>query len=182
MVGERFSAWLRGEETEEAPTLRRSLGHSHVLEPDRRTPAGALQIARKLTAKAAVRLRKIGYWAGGMSVFVKGRNRLEWERHVKLDEAQDTGTFLKTLVMLWREFPLSASPVQVGVVFAPLISPGHHNLSLFENPRRERLSQAMDSINERHGKHTAYYASLSDTFDDAPTRIAFTRVPDLSEY
>jgi DNA polymerase IV len=180
--GDRYAAWLRGEETEEPPSKKHTLGHSHVLEPVRRTYEGALKIAKKLTEKTALRLRKLGYWAGGFSVSVQLPDNERWERHAKLEDTQDTGTFLQTLVQLWDELPKSARPIWVGVACMPLVPPQRHNLPLFGNPKRERLSTAMDDINERHGKHTAYYASLSDTFEDAPTRIAFSRVPDLSEF
>ena len=34
IVGERFHAWLHGEQVEEPATHRSSVGHSHVLPPD----------------------------------------------------------------------------------------------------------------------------------------------------
>ena len=62
VVGERFYQW-RGEDVELAETVHRSLGHQHVLEPEFRTLRGAWMVAKKLLVKAAVRLRKEGYYA-----------------------------------------------------------------------------------------------------------------------
>ena len=69
---------LRGQWYGPRATVARSLGHSHVLPPDLRHPAGAHQVLHRLTQKAAMRLRKQGFYATAMQVFVHCANR--WQR------------------------------------------------------------------------------------------------------
>lgn len=180
--GDRYAASLRGEEVELPPIHHHSLGHSHVLEPEVRSHAGALRVAKKLTAKAALRLRKMDYFASGLSVAVRFSGNRFWDKKIKLDETQDTALFLKTLLAIWQGLP-NEKPTWVGVTLAPLIASQQHIPSLFANHKSEKLSHVIDAINNKYGKNTAYFANLHDvTEQTAPTRIPFTRVPNLSEF
>jgi DNA polymerase-4 len=58
---------MRGMELPEETTTRRSIGHSHVMAPELRDPIEAKDVARRLTLKAASRLRRMEYYAGAMS-------------------------------------------------------------------------------------------------------------------
>jgi len=115
-----------------------------------------------------------------MSLHLRFRGGEDWQARARLPDVQDTPHFLQTLDHLWKNHP-PQPPMYVAVVFHPLIGADHHNPSLFDNPKHERLAHIMDQINDRHGTHTAYYASLHDTDEKAPTRIAFNRIPELSE-
>jgi DNA polymerase-4 len=180
--GNRFAAWLRGEDIDVINEKNKSLGHSHVLEPAARTKAGAYRVAKYLLSKAARRLRRIGYWTSGLSVAVRLRGGKAWSRYEKLQDAQDTPTLLKTLNTLWEDFP-NDDPVWVGVTLSPLVAPSHHNLPLFDNGKKEILSNVMDTINEKYGKNTAVYAALKDvSTKTAPTRIAFQGVPEMEDF
>ncbi len=180
--GNRYAIWLRGDEAELPPTQHRSIGHSHVLEPINRNPDGALRVAKKLVDKAALRLRKLGYWSGGFSVALRLGKNDGWSRYVKLPEVQDTPTFLTALHDIWKEVP-PISPFWVGVTLAPLIPPQRHTPSLFVDEKKEKLSRVMDNINDKYGKRTALYADLMEVKkDEAPTRIAFNRVPEEWEF
>lgn len=181
--GSRMAAWLRGEDLDIAHEHNKSLGHSHVLEPEFRTKAGSFRVAQYLLGKAARRLRRIGYWTGGLSLVLRLRGGHIWHRYKKLPEVQDTPTLLQTLDAMWEYFPNSEDPTWVGVTLAPLISPNRHTLPLFDNQKKERLSNVMDSINERLGKNKIVYAALHKTTSKvAPTRIAFQQVPDLDDF
>ena len=180
IVGERFRAWLHGEEVDEPEIHRSSVGHSHVLPPEQRTMNGAFQVAKKLTNKVAVRLRRMGYWARGMSLAVQFIGKGDWADKTKLMEVQDTPTLLKTLETLWSKVP-AGKPLWVGVTLFPIVPLDHHTPSLFENPKQEKLSLVMDQINDKYGRDTAYFGALHDARDTAPTRIAFTQIPDMSE-
>ena len=67
--GEKLWHWLRGEDFGD-PELEhaKSIGHSHVLSPEPRTPEGAYAVANKLLHKAAMRLRMQKLWAAGISL------------------------------------------------------------------------------------------------------------------
>ncbi len=181
--GNRFAAWLRGEDIDIINEKNKSIGHSHVLEPDVRTKAGSFRVAQYLLGKAARRLRRVGYWAGGLSVALRLRGGNAWQRYSKLPEIQDTPTLLHTLEALWDDFPNEEYPVWVGVTLTPLVPPGQHTIPLFDDQKKEKLSNVMDSLNERFGKNKVVYAALQDKKSKtAPTRIAFTSVPELEDF
>lgn len=62
---------LRGKWYDPREAVTRTLGHSYVLPPDLRNAQGAWGVLNRLTQKAAMRLRKQGYYATGMRIFVR---------------------------------------------------------------------------------------------------------------
>jgi DNA polymerase IV len=181
IVGDRLWSWLRGKDTVLPTTRRHSIGHSHVLPPEERNRAGLHHVVKKLASKAAVRLRRERLWTTGLSLGVRFRSKDSWEGRARFGEAQDTPRLLKVLEELWEGVP-QKDPMWAAVTLFPLIPEDHHTPSLFENPKREILSSVMDTINDKYGKNTAYFASLHDSLTQAPTRIAFSRIPDLAEF
>jgi len=181
IVGERFHAWLHGEQVQEPETHRSSIGHSHVLPPEFRTLNGAYQIIRKLTCKLGVRLRQMGYWAKGLSLAVQYLGAGDWSDKSKMIETQDTPTLLKTAAKLWAHVP-AGKPLWVGVTLFPIVPMDHHTPSLFENPKQEKLSLVMDQINQKFGPDAAYFGGDPDDREKAQTRISFTRIPDQREF
>ena len=194
---------LRGQWYGPRATVARSLGHSHVLPPDLCHPEGAREVLHRLTQKAAMRLRKQGFYATAMQVFVHCVQRWQreagGERYVHVGETQDTGFLLHTLDQLWFSgLHLLQRPKAVGVQLCGLVLASQHTPDLFETARppahasaahplqnrsvlrdRARLMSVMDALNRTHGKNAVYFASAHHTRDAAPMRIAFNRIPDL---
>jgi DNA polymerase-4 len=186
---------LRGQWYEPREVATRTLGHSHVLPPELRNAEGAWNVLNRLTQKAAMRLRKQGFYATGMSVFVKGRRigdmKSGSQRDTTFCETQDTAFFLHVLAKLWTKpagqgLILQPMPLAVGLTFFGLVPATHHTPTLFEanagvasKMNRSRLSAAVDNINRLYGKNALYYASAHGALDNAPMRIAFTRIPDI---
>jgi DNA polymerase-4 len=177
---------LRGQWYGPRETVAKSLGHSHVLPPDLRNPAGAFAVLNRLTQKAAMRLRKQNVYATSMSVHVRCRHahggHVGDDRAAHVGETQDTAFLLHTLEQLWHSgLHLLRQPVSVGVQLHGLIEAGQHTGDLFSTPVKDRskLLAAMDALNGKHGKNTVYFASAQAGLDHAPMRIAFNRIPDL---
>jgi DNA polymerase-4 len=186
---------LRGQWYEPREVVTRTLGHSHVLPPELRNTEGAWNVLNRLTQKAAMRLRKQGFYATGMSVFVKGRRigdmKSGSQRDTTFCETQDTAFFLHVLAKLWTKpagqgLILQPMPLAVGLTLFGLVPATHHTPTLFEanagvasKMNRSRLSAAVDNINRLYGKNALYYASAHGALDNAPMRIAFTRIPDI---
>jgi DNA polymerase-4 len=131
---------LRGQWYGPRETVAKSLGHSHVLPPDLRNPAGAFAVLNRLTQKAAMRLRKQNVYATSMSVHVRCRHgyggnrgqRMGDDRAAHIGETQDTAFLLHTLEQLWHSgLHLLAQPVTVGVQLHGLIEAGQHTGDLF---------------------------------------------------
>lgn len=183
LVGSRYFYLLRGENFLVPRNKSQSISHQHVLPPDLRTGAGAFGVAQKLLSKTAVRLRKDAFLTKRLSLVVKFMNHPEkFERTVKLDETQDTTLLLTHLRRFFAEMPRAHKPLMVSVVLSDFRKSENHQLSFFENPRREGLFSVVDKINEKFGKDTIYLACLQDKKDEAPTAIAFSRIPELEEF
>ena len=200
---------LRGRWYEPRVTVPRTLGHSHVLPPDMRNAEGAWNVLNRLTQKAAMRLRKQGFYAMGMSVHVQGRRvagyKAGGQQEASFCETQDTAFLLRVLARLWsRGLASFPRPVAVGMTLFGLVPASQHTPTLFETkfehhlgasgapglsslasvPRaplgdRARLSATIDHINRQYGKNALYFASAHGALDHAPMRIAFTRIPDI---
>jgi DNA polymerase-4 len=133
---------LRGQWYGPRETVAKSLGHSHVLPPDLRNPAGAFAVLNRLTQKAAMRLRKQNVYATSMSVHVRCRQghgrsgskgmTMGDDRAAQIGETQDTAFLLHTLEILWHSgLHLLAQPVTVGVQLYGLVEAGQHTGDLF---------------------------------------------------
>lgn len=180
VVGARYWHLLRGEDLEELETHRRTVGHSHVLPPSERTKEGAFGVAQKLIHKAATRLRRMQYWASSLALSVKFMNRAKWETHVNFVECQDTLTLLEALQTLWCKFPETGKPLHVGVTLYNLVPDHLHNFGIFDEEKRTGLAKAMDVLNAKYGKTAVHFGGM--TGNAAPTRIAFTNIPELEDF
>ena len=118
--GEKLWHWLRGEDFGDAELEHaKSIGHSHVLSPELRTPEGAYAVANKLLHKAAMRLRKARLWASNMTLTIRfavassaassehssGIHQQPWAQSTQLLECQDNQTLLEGLQRLWSQRP-----------------------------------------------------------------------------
>ncbi|MBX3425977.1 MAG: type VI secretion protein ImpB [Pirellulales bacterium] len=182
VLGEQWWHWLRGDDCPERPTVRRTVGHSHVLPPELRTDDGARAVLVRLLHKAAMRLRQIGYWAKRMSVslrYADGSPR--WRRTLYLGCCQDTPTMLKALDRAWRERLRGGRPLQPAITLLDLVPAASATPSLFEEDRRAlAAARAMDAANLRFGAGAVYFASMPEARAAAPLRIAFTNIPDVA--
>jgi DNA polymerase-4 len=173
--------WLRGDATESPPQQRRSLGHSHVLPTKLRHPGGARAVCHRLLQKAAMRLRKLGYYATNLHVFVKFMDGHKWTREIGFTETQDTFVFMDAFEKVWQQLPRRPGipPQAAGVTFAPIV-PAHRVTPdfLLHDPRHEALCHVMDGLNKLYGKNTVTFGGALGALEYSPMRIAFTRIPD----
>jgi DNA polymerase IV len=181
VVGEVWWRQLRGEEVIAPPTKRRSVGHSHVLPPGLRSDEGAWSVLVRLLHKAAVRLRKLGCWARRIDVGVRFVGGGKWHRWTKVTPCQDTPTLLRILRAEWERRPrFGVGPMKVSVTLSGLTVTASTTASLFaEDQRALGASRAMDAVNERFGATAVYLASMHNTRDAVPLRIAFTCIPEV---
>jgi DNA polymerase-4 len=199
--GEKLWYWLRGEDFND-PELehQKSISQSHVLGPELRTMEGAYAVLHKLLHKAAMRLRSARLWTTHLTLQIKyavpksaatkrhlsGIPQDAWSKGISLIECQDNQTLIEGLQKLWRQRPQGAGfekPFYAGIALGNLVPDHLHTLSLFSGleseTRRARISSTMDSLNLKYGTHTVMAASMLLAGAAAPTRIAFTSIPDL---
>lgn len=203
--GDRMYHWLRGHHTGDdgAPLpneMQQSLGHSHVLGPEHRTPQGSWAIAHKLLHKAAMRLRMETMCAGSLALTIRyqlnreqaeQKNKVKhhqsgikhdgWGMEARFPTCQDTLTLLEMLQKLWQQQPTGPEyqrPFFVGVTLGRLINESEQQPTLFgDADNRNELSRALDKLNLKYGHTTLHFAGMLPARESAPTRIAFTQIP-----
>jgi DNA polymerase-4 len=208
--GDRMYHWLRGAQTEDATgnnvaqaEVQKSLGHSHVLAPEHRSPEGSWAVAHKLLHKAAMRLRMEHFYTGSLAVTIRyqltreqaeahaGHGKVKrhysgiknsgWGMEARFRDCQDTLTLLEILRSLWAQRPQGPEfqkPFFVGITMRNLIPEDEHQEELFADPNnRAELSTTMDKLNLKYGHTTLHFAGMLPARDSAPTRIAFTQIP-----
>lgn len=181
VMGLRFHAKLHGEDIDDfAASSMRTIGHQHVLEPAKRNSSDALLVTKRLTEKAAERLRANGFYATRLSLHIKltqQRGHVYHERHFV--QSQHTGELIGYVEQMWRELS-PPPPLRVGVTLSGLVQASQCQLDMFTSPKNEALLQAVDVINKRFGRGTVNFGQLpSDTA--RKDKIAFQRVPEVYE-
>ncbi len=193
--GEKMWYLLRGVELPDEETTRSTIGHSHVMAPELRAPERARYVARRLTLKAASRLRRMGYYASGfvLSARIENGPRLTADR--RCYRAQDSLTFLHMLDDAWQEImrgPPKQRIKKISVCLYHLTQADDlqaelfsqlPNIDLKQQAKAERMSHAMDKINHRFGRDSIVIGMLpSQGRSFSGTKIAFTRIPDVEEF
>jgi DNA polymerase-4 len=195
--GDRMYHWLRGADTGDdgAPVdsgIQKSLGHSHVLAPEHRTPAGSWAVAHKLLHKAAMRLRMEKFHTSSLAVTIRyaltrqqseglAKSKQHFSGIKNIGWGMDTLSLLEALQGCWKHAPNGPEhqrPFFVGVTMRDLIPEDQMQATLFEEPgNRNQLSATMDKLNLKYGHTTLHFAGMLSAKDSAPTRIAFTQIP-----
>jgi DNA polymerase-4 len=194
--GERLHWLLHGHELPEVAHARKTIGHSHVLGPERRALPVARLVTRRLVMKAGTRLRRASLRAGWLGLSVKGEVRgTKWKAGMKLGQVMDSLSLVEAMESLWARMAAEFGQnrvLQVGIVLAELTPADAAQADLFDgsallcaraDARRLALSRAMDRVNARFGRdavtlgHDARGASRS-----RGPAIAFTRIPELAEF
>jgi DNA polymerase-4 len=178
--GEIMWSRIRGEEQHERANDTSSISHSSVLGPDNRNPEHAFAVLNRLTQKAAMRLRKAGFYAGRLAIDLKYLDGSHWSTEMKLVDTQDTVTFLHTLDKLWAKRPADRRTIlRVGMAYSDFVSEADHTGSLFAaEDKSKSLYSTLDKLNSRFGKQAVYFASAHRARDRGGLHIAFNHIPD----
>ena len=191
--GERFWYMLRGIEIPIDTTQRRTIGHSHVLEPKFRQVDLAQQVMSRLLLKAASRLRRLQYYAKNLSISFRTENGLKMQGTKKFYRACDNITLLNEGTKIWNDLIKKnqiRSVKKISVTLFNLKKKTELQPDLFTTihqqhltERFESLSEAMDTINSRFGRDSIALGNIPNQIQSfSGTRIAFTRIPDKKEF
>jgi len=189
--GERFWYNLHGYDIPDQKTNPSMIGHSRILDPELRPPDKARQVARRLTVKAASRLRRMDYFATRFYLSVRVDDTQKWSGEMQIHPAQDTFSFLEQMEEMWaimldetRPFKIKKLAVTMhGLKKSEEISLDLFNTETRQSQRNEALSKAMDKLNERFGAETLQLGISPKTrAGHLGTKIAFSRVPEMAEF
>ncbi|MFN0078581.1 MAG: Y-family DNA polymerase [Prosthecobacter sp.] len=195
VCGDRFWHALHGGASEDDPPAQhRTLGHSHVLAPEQRTPPEAGVVARRLLLKAASRLRRMHYRATHLHLSVRTEDGPRCEAQTKFEPVCDSIELARVLAELWQRVMQQARWQRVKKVAVTLMGleaeARPQQLDLFASAtetasreRREHLSRVLDQINQKRGRDSVVIGFTPDTVRTfSGTKIAFTRIPDREEF
>jgi DNA polymerase-4 len=144
----------------------------------------------RLLHKAAARLRKIGYVARRIEFGVRyvghgGVRGGKWLARSTLSRCGDTPTMLKALDEAWRlrgPDDRAATPLKVSLTLWKLEPPAATTRPLFvEDRQASQAARTMDAVNDVFGAGSMYFASMHETRNAAPLRIAFTNIPEVDK-
>jgi len=191
--GDRLWLQLRGQEIPDDPAsahVQRSIGHSHVLPPDRRHPDAAIAVLHKLTQKAAQRLRHDRQLTSNIRISIHYLRGGKWKHHMPLETTDDSLVFARAIAQLWKLRPQHAEPLlKVSIVLDHFTHAGNYTPSLFDTTPSSSPSQptksptslnaSMDQLVKKFGRQSIYLGGAHNAIDAAPMRISFGHIPDI---
>lgn len=189
--GERMWYALHGYALHAEPTKRGMYGHARVLSPGFRSIDEAKGCSRLLLTKAARRMRRDGFNAGRLDLWLDIRNA-GWSGGRPLHGVQDDQACLRGLSALWCEardgISLNAKIIRVGVSLSGLTRAHHRQLDLFleddeERQRCELLTNTIDLLNHKFGKRVVTIGPwMPPPGGFAGGKIAYNRIPSAEDF
>lgn len=181
VVGLRLGEELAGRDVPRVATVTKGMSHEHVLPPQLRNSQGGVEILLKLATKLSARLREENLKCKSLHVHMKDQYGLDsLEKTISFNETDDTFFILQQVKKLTQnEAP--ERPVKVGVSVSGLVRANEQQLSLFADPKTQKLGHVMDIINKKYGANTLIPAEFLDVTDQAKVRIAFNHIPKISD-
>lgn len=189
--GERMWYSLHGYTLHAQPTSRGMFGHGRVLPPGWRDARKAEEISRLLLTKAARRMRRDGYFASKLWLWLDIRNSA-WFGIGELPSVKDDHACLDGLKHLWIRARAELSPraeiIRVGVTLAELSAANERQLDLLLNDDQdrqkcERITDTVDGLNRKFGKRVVTLGPWTPPPGGyAGGKIAFNRIPSAEDF
>ncbi|WP_022728706.1 Y-family DNA polymerase [Fodinicurvata sediminis] len=191
VTGERLWYALHGYDIQAQPAARGMFGHGRVLPPGSRTISAAREISRLLLTKAARRLRRENYYAGGLWLWLSTRSG-PWLAKTDLPVVRDDQAILSALAGLWKRveqaYPRGVMIFRVGVTLYDLSPAGERQLDLLLRDDRARqrwedISRAIDELNARYAGTVVSLGHWNPPKGGhVGGKISYTRVPSAEDF
>ena len=192
--GERFWYALHGYDVEAQPTGRGMYGHGRVLPPGLRTLDKAKDVARMLLMKACRRMRRDGWYAGRLSIWLDlriNKRSTGWYRDYPLPCVRDDHASLTVLNILWAEAAMYLPPaheiIRVGVTLDKLTPAEGRQLDFLlnddaERQRWEAITDTIDRLNAQFGKRVVTIGPWNPPGEYVGGKISYTRIPSAEDF
>jgi len=190
--GERMWMGLHGYTVERPETRRRMFGHGRVLPADWRHLGGAYAAARVLLVKASRRMRRAGFAARALALWLTDRNSAGWYGEERFSPTWDDPSLLAALgnLFLHAEREDTRRSRSVHVTLHDLVPLQDIEEDLFGytaeaqlKRRMEYLSLIADRLNTSHGQTLLHFGPWVDIPGGyAGAKIAFNRIPDAEDF
>ena len=192
VTGERLWYALHGYDIQTPPSGRAMYGHGRVLPPDYRTIEHAKSASRLLLIKAARRMRRDGWNAGCVWLWLELMGDHSMYRDAWLPAVHDDHAVLAALETLWTaaraSLPARARILRLGVTLSGLTRASERQLDMLLNDdqkRRqcERVTAAIDALNRKHGRTLVSIGSwVPPPGGYAGGKISYTRIPRAEDF
>ena len=175
---------LHGWEIDDVEFGRHSYGNSYALPKPLVKIEELAPILHKLVEKTGRRLRKGGYKARGIHVAVSYRDGSYWHHgHLTGKILFDSRDIYKEAYRILCHSPYQKPVAILAESVFDLVDGDVSQTELFEDvSKKERLSDALDFINEKWGDYVITPARMLDTGEYVPDRISFGGVKELEEF
>lgn len=173
---------LRGHEIDAVDFGRKSYGQQYALGDKTKDIQQLSRLLMKLCEKAGRRLRKGGYIAGGVHLWLNFENRQYWAQGKKLKkQIYSTQDIFLSAQRLLHSAPIPARVTNIGVTVFNLMPSNPEQLGLFDDTRYDAksLAEASDIVNDRYGEFTLVPATMANMQDTILKRVAFGSVKEL---
>lgn len=191
VTGERLWYAMHGYDLQAAPSGRSMYGHGRVLPPGHRSLTHACDASRLLLTKAARRLRRDGWNAGRVSLWLQVGDG-SWADSFWLPVVSDDQAVLTALDNIWvrarRELSPLSRVLRVGVTLVDLTRANERQLDLLidDDPARmkwEKITRAIDQLNRRYGKTLVSVGPWTPPPGGyAGGKISYTRIPRAEDF
>jgi len=195
VVGERMWYALHGYAIKATPTNRGMYGHGRVLSPEWRGLAKAESCSRILTIRAARRMRRDGWAAGKIVIWLDlyiGSKQGGWVESYDLPAVVDDKACLDAVKAMWqrihRILPANSKAMRVGVTLMDLSRAAERQLDWIhdddqERQRWETLTRLKDTLNRKYSKRVLDFGYSEEPPGGwAGAKISYTRIPDAEDF
>lgn len=172
---------LRGHEVDDKEFDRKSFGQQYAL-GDKTTDKETLaRLLMKLCVKTGRRLRKNGFMANGVHLWLSFENRMYWQHGKKTKSRiysdQDIYRYAQRML---NEIPIPARVTNIGVTVFDLSLSHELQLGLFDDVvASTALADASDHINNQYGEFTLVPARMANMQDTILKRVAWGNIKDM---
>lgn len=175
---------LRGWEMDAVDFGRKSFGQDYSLQKVTSNSEELSRIIMKLCEKMGRRLRRAGNAARGVHVACIYTDWTHWHKGNKVDrQLYTTADLYKYINLLFNKRPYQEKKIRKLALSCYDLEPADNpQIGLFDTtPERDRkVSDAMDSINDRYGEYVITPALMMDMDATVLDRIAFGSVKELT--
>lgn len=191
VTGERLWYALHGYDVQAQPSGRGMFGHGRVLPPDHRSLGHARVASRLLLTKAARRMRREGWNAGRVWLWLSLRED-GWSATRWLPAVHDDQATLSALEEIWREaaaaLPPASKVMRLGVTLLDLTRADQRQMDLLldddiARKRWEGVTDAIDRLNAKHGRTLVSVGPWTPPPGGyAGGKISYTRIPSAEDF
>lgn len=203
VLGERMWYWLHGYDFDAPETKPSMIGHSRVLDPQKRDADSAQHMARHLLLKAAYRLHKHEFVAQYLHFSIRTKTGIRLNKNIDIYATDNIFFLLEQLDHIWQSmfFDLRKTYCNTNYIKIFKISVSLHGLMHKDAPTKDlflhnindpsckkackdqNLFAAMKKLQNKYQSDVVTLGLPPKTKSGyVGTKIAFSRVPDIEEF